>query len=132
VATSRLGINAKGYYRSSGSFGSPTWTVVDRIADATITHEWEEVKIADRGIGVSGGEKGLGMLEVSGRVRVNEADAGYLALYASFLSRALSAAIDMMFLNGPKDSDGARGVRALWNVLKWSEPQQMADGIYRE
>lgn len=124
-----LGINCK-LYRNTGSYGSPTWTAIDLVSDATLTPTWDE---ADGSARVSYGKqtsKTLIGIEVSAKVRASLTDAGYLALLSALNSQ--STLLDILVLDGPSTTNGVQGYRADFGVFGAPEDQAMGSVIYRD
>jgi len=125
----RLGPTSKAYYASGGSWGTETWGEIGRFADVTVNPGWGEIVGTDRLSGVESVVKGLPKVEVDGRIRVDETDAGYQAVVTALDSRA---AVNMLFLNGPKDSEGAEGFKGFFHVLGGQIVQGLENMLFRE
>lgn len=130
MATRRLGIDSKLYYRSAGTFGAPTWTEISLVSDLTESAGWNTTTAGDRATGIDTKVKTTATLGVSGKIRVSDDDTGYLAMLAGYLAR--DTPIDFMILNGAKTSNGVVGFRGLYHVSKWDESQGMQDVLYRD
>jgi hypothetical protein len=128
MATRRLGIDGKLYYASTDVWDAEVYTAIDRISDLEETVGWNTAPAGDRGMGVDTFAKTTGTLEYTFKCRVDDSDAGYLALRASFLLR--DTPINLMILNGAKTSNGATGFRGYFHVTAMAMPQGMQDVDY--
>ena len=124
----RLGVTSK-LYRNTGSWGTPTWVAIDKVDGLELDSGWNTSTSGDRGQGVDTVEKTTATLNITGRVKQDDSDAGYAALLAGYLSRS---PIDLMVLNGASNSNGATGFRAMWHVTRFAEPQGRDVVIYRD
>ncbi len=129
MATERLGVQCKLYYMSGGTWGSETWTAIDRIESATLNITWDTALATDRGTGLKVMTKTIVDVNVTGRVKVNEADTAYLAFVAPAITRT---SINLLVLNGASNSNGAAGVKGYMHFTTFTESQGMGDVLYRD
>jgi hypothetical protein len=128
MATRRMGIDGKVYYASVDTWDAETYTAIDRVSDIEENVGWNTAPAGDRGQGVDTEAKTTAKLEYTGKCRVDDSDAGYLALRAAFLAR--DTPINLMILNGSKTSNGATGFRGYFHVTNFAMPQGMQEVDY--
>lgn len=124
----KLGILAK-VYRNTGSYGSPTWAEVAEIADLAVNPAWDEAEGGSRASRVKKTAKTMLGIEVTGRIKVQTSDAGYIAIRDAMYT---DIPIDLLVLNGEDDENGAHGWRAEWHVFEGGEDQAMGNRLYMD
>jgi hypothetical protein len=136
MARRRLGVDAKLYFSTAWDsdaetgYDAPTFQEQPRISDLTSDNDWNSAPAGDRGQGMDVTVKTTAKVAITGKIRVDDNDPGYNALCDAYLNRDES--MDVMVLNGPSDSNGARGFRGLFACHKLAEPQTMGDALYRD
>lgn len=126
MAAIKLGRNCS-INRNTGTYGSPVWSAVNYVKDATLTETKTE---ADASVRNSGYALTVGtMLEASVDFEIVEdtSDAAWTALNSSYRN---STGIDMAILNGPATS-GNKGVRAYFEVVKFDRSEGLTDIVKR-
>ncbi|MBX3397487.1 MAG: hypothetical protein KF873_01990 [Gemmataceae bacterium] len=122
----RYGWKAKGYYRSAGTFESPTMTEISVIGNLKVSPKYSGQTIPTReGKGMQLDEPTFLGIEVSGFIRDDENDAAFLAFDAAFHAKT---ELDMAFLNGGITEAGSRGYRLGMKLHEW-EQQQDNEGV---
>lgn len=122
----RYGWKAKGYYRSGGTFESPTMTEITVVGNLKVSPKYKSAVIPTReGKGLELEEPTLLGIEVSGFIRDDENDAAFLAFDTAFHAKT---ELDTAFLNGGITEAGSRGYRLGMKVHEW-EQQQDNDGV---
>jgi hypothetical protein len=91
---------------------------------------WTTAPAGDRGQGVTASAKTRVNCNATGRLRVDDDDAGYQVFLAAALSR--DAELDLMILNGSQSSNGATGVRGLFQINRFDENQGADTVLYRD
>lgn len=129
MAVMKLGRNAK-FYRNTGNFASPTWSEISAVRDLTVNAAWQTTDAPDRSTVVNGQAKTLLDLTVSGTLKCKDADAGYVAVMEAMISP--SASMDVLVLNGPSTSNGARGYRFDAIVTQANEDQGLTNSLYED
>lgn len=125
----KLGINAVIYWRSAGSYGSPTWTAVDIISDLAVNPSWDEADASSRESRIKKSVKTVLGLEFSGRMKKKPDNAAYEAFMNAMLS---DDALDVLVLDDDKDTVGARGWRCDVQVFSANEDQGMSTALYED
>jgi hypothetical protein len=125
----RLGPNAKLYYATSDTWGSETWGECVNVSELTLLAEYVEATGPDRQSGLEAVAKTLARISMTGMIRVNELEASFQALQENFLLR--DNPINLLCLNGPKDSDGARGYKGYHHIMQWEEAQNMSNVLFK-
>ena len=124
-----FGFEAKLYY-NTGSYGTPTWTVIPLISDCQVTGTWDEADATTRyGAGVKQMEPSLLAVEIAGKIRTDEGDTTFVALADAFFGRNV---VDVLVLNGASDANGSRGYRFEAKVFNWTESQNPGDLSFHE
>lgn len=117
----RIGLDGK-LYRNSGTFGSPSWVVLEKVNDLALTLEMNEVDASDRSSVWEMVEKGLGKATVTFDYGYHEDDAtNWQLLLTTFLDR--DTPLEFAVMDGPIDTSGEIGWRITAHVMKASEKQ---------
>lgn len=124
----KIAVKAK-IYRNTSDFDTPSWSENKRVADATYTLTPDEGSADDRGSRVHQFEPTQYTIEVTGRMRVDSDDAEYVAFRDA---AAQDLGLDLLVLDGPNDTENSEGCRGWFKVFAFSEPQEMANVLYRE
>lgn len=119
-----LGILAK-VYRNTGSYGSPTWSECALFSDVNVSPAWDEGSADARESRIKQVRKTMLGLEVTGKMKKKIADANYEAFMNALLSDAV---LDVLVLDGPKETEGVRGWRFDAQVFTGTEDQAMNVG----
>lgn len=122
-----LGINSKAYYRSTGTYGSPTFTEVTIISDLAVNVQWDEADASARSSRVKSTAKTMLGLEFTGRLKVVPGNAVYTAFINALMSDDV---LDVLILNGAKDVNDVRGYRCDVQVFQGNEDQAMANALF--
>jgi len=125
----KLGINAKLYWRSGGSYEAPTWTEVTIIADLAVNPAWDDSPADDRSSRVKRRMKTVLGLEFSGRMKKKPGNTAYEAFMNALLS---DDALDLLVMDGDKDVANNRGWRCDCQVFSGNEDQAMANVLYED
>lgn len=118
-------------YFNGGTYGSPTWGLVNAVRDVNIGADMDETDASTRiGGGVKQSEPTLLAIELSGKIRSNDADSnGFILMETAFFTRT---SLDVLFLDNPNTVNGSRGYRCDMKVFKFGEPQNLGDVLFRE
>lgn len=100
----RIGPNSKTYYRSGGTYGSPTFTECTNINDFNLQSSWEKGPANSRGSRVNKSVKTSFNITASGTMKVRPGDADYEAFMDALNSDNV---LDLLVLDGAKDEDSA-------------------------
>lgn len=122
-----LGINAKLYYRSAGSYASPTFTENSLISDLSQSVAWDEADADARESRVHQKLKSMLGLEWTGKMKKKHGDSTYLAFMDALLS---DGTLDLLILDGDKDIEGSDGWRIEGQVFSGTEDQGMGNALY--
>lgn len=125
----KIGLNAKLYWRSAGSYASPTWTEATLISDLTVNPTWDEADASARESRIKQTVKTLLALEINGRLKTKPLDATWEAFMNAMLS---DGTLDLLVLTGDKAVEGNRGWRADFQVFSGSQDQSMANALYED
>jgi hypothetical protein len=118
-----LGILAKLYHNTGASYAAPTWSSIDLISDVKIGAKWDKADASTRSSRVKIYGKPMLDIEITGKIRCDLTDAGFLAFYNGYL---LDQVLDLMILNAASTVNGARGYRADFLVLGSDEDQALS------
>ncbi len=120
--TVKLGMNAK-CYRNTGTYGTPTWVLMNNIRDATLADSMAEADVTRRASG--------GFREMEPTTRevaydydaVNvDSDTEVAAVLAAYAART---AMDLEILDGLIATPGSTGVRARFKVFKRERSEEL-------
>lgn len=126
--SAKIAVKAK-IYRNTSDFDTPSWTENKRVADATYTLTPDEGSADDRGGRVHQFEPTQYTVECTGRMRVDPDDAEYVAFRDA---AAQDLGLDLLILDGANTVEGSEGCRGWFKIFNFSEPQEMANVLYRE
>lgn len=124
----KLGILAR-LYRNTGSYDTPIWTVMNGWSDAALRVAWDKADASTRDSRVKGGVKTQLDLGFTGKYKVSDDNAGYLALWGLTFN---DDTIDLLILNGPIADNGVRGVRYDAQVYSAGEDQGLGVALFDE
>jgi hypothetical protein len=119
MASARLGIKS-GAYLNSGSYGSPTWTLVTCISDLSVKPAWKEADGSTRASRLELSVKTMLGLQITGKIRADSGDTNWTSIMAALLS---DSPLDMMILNGLSTVNGTIGYRCDFQLYDASEDQ---------
>lgn len=123
-----LGVNAKLYYQSGGSFGSPTWVDMSPvIGDVKFDMNWGKASVPTRNSKVVKTGKTIAECPLTFTVKQHLTNTIFLAVWTALISN--TANMDLLVLNQPQDSNGARGVRGEFNLFTNSDDQALQNGL---
>jgi hypothetical protein len=106
---------------NGGTTGTPTWAEILIVADTKLAPSFSENVIPTReGKGLELSEPNLLKIEVTGKMRVEYADADYVKWDTAF---ATKGELDLLVLNGPPTVNGVTGYRLAFKLHKFEESQ---------
>lgn len=118
---SKTGLNCKAYY-NSGTYGSPTWVELTCVRDGRLNFALGEVEAGSRASGVEGFLPTRHQISADLTLVSSDTDTGFIYLWDAFVGRDQ---IDMLFLNGATNQNGARGVRFDAYLFSANEGQEI-------
>jgi hypothetical protein len=125
----QLGYNCYAYY-NAGSFGSPTWTVIDPIRDLTLPLEDEDVDASSRGsLGWKETEPGMADGSVEWDMLYGQTDTAFAALQAAYNGRTT---IQLLILDGPQSTAGSQGLNAIMKINKFARKEELKGAVMTE
>jgi hypothetical protein len=128
LQTPRLGNN--GYlYRNTGTYGTPTWTVMTNVKDVKVPHSFAEDDVSAR---ITGGFEAavLTLNKVSLSFTMFEDDGvDITAIRTAYFAKSV---IEFLVINGPTTDTAARGVRMFGQIKKFDESQDNTKANTRE
>lgn len=127
MAAINLGRNCS-VNRNTGSYGSPVWTAISNVRDATLNQDATEADASSRDSGVTETEPTMQNASFEFEIKEDTADAGWIALNTSYWS---SSSIDVAVLNKAANTSGANGIRAHMKVLQWNRNEQLTGIVTR-
>lgn len=120
MARVRLGINCKLYY-NAGSYATPTWTEIAPVKDLDVTLIMSETDNTTRAEGGAiASEPTLLGMEVTGMIRHDDEDAGFLVMDNAFFQRT---AKEYLVHNAANTSENSRGFRSYMKIFNWNQSQ---------
>jgi hypothetical protein len=118
-----LGLNCKLFKRTAASsYGTPVFTAVDAVRDASYEVEVTEVDASRRG---SGGwrqnETTLKNATLNATIMKDADDAMFVEIQTAFEA---NASMELVAYDGA-DASGSHGIDAMWKVTQWNETQDL-------
>lgn len=124
----KLAINAK-LYRNTASYEAPSWSEVTLIGNLRQGTAWKEAPADARESRVEQVLKSMLGLEWTGQLKKKPGNANYEA----FMDAALSEdALDLLILDGDKDTENVRGWRVDALIFDNSEDQALPNTLYQD
>jgi hypothetical protein len=124
---SKLGIKARIYRNTSGNYGSPSFSAIHKVSDLAVNPAWDMSDADSRESRIKNKAKTMLDLTITGKVKVSNSDAGYIALWEAAHN---DDALDLLILNGPMNENGTRGYRGFFQVNKPAEDQGLDKVLY--
>lgn len=123
-----IGLNAKAY-RNTNTYESPTWSEMTLISDLTVNPSWDEADASARESRIKQTVKTLMNLDINGRMKKKLGDDNYDALMDAMLSDDV---LDLLILDGDRETENVRGWRADFQVFSANEDQAMGNVLFEE
>ncbi len=121
-----LGLNAK-LYRNTGTYGSPTWVLVDNVKDLSINKEKGEADVTTRAN--NGWEATAATLKsatIEWDMVYDPADADYTAIETAWED---GSAIEFAFMDGLITVAGTKGYRMTCAVFGFSRDEALTEAV---
>ncbi len=119
--------NAKIYYRSAGTYASPTWSEITLAKDVTLNLEKSDVDVTTRG---SGGftEYADGLIDASVEFSMlyDTADSAFSAFESAFFNKT---SVDMAIMDGDVSTTGSEGLRAIMMVGSFTRNETLGEAL---
>lgn len=116
-----MGYNCVLHRNTGVDYATPTWAAIAAIVEATCTSTAGEGDVTNR---ASGGfnmtEPGLIANEITGTIKEDNTDAGFLAIQGAYVART---SLDVWALDGPISLDGAMGWRMVVKVFEFTRTE---------
>jgi hypothetical protein len=107
--------------RNTATFETPTFAEIGAVVEATLSGTASEAEVTNRASnGNAQFEPGKHTWEVSGTIKEDGADAGFVAIRDAYLNRTK---LDIWALDGPTDVAGSQGLRADMKVFEWTRTE---------
>ena len=114
------------YRETGGTFGSPTFNLVDNVKDVAANPQKDQLEGTTRRSGkVKEYEPGRIDLTVTGMMEVDESNEDFTAFETAWLA---DSSLDIMILDGTSATNGSRGYRMEMKLFAFSE-ETADDGI---
>jgi hypothetical protein len=120
-----IGILSKLYYRSGGTYNSPTWAEVAIAGDVSVSPQWDEADISSRGSRVKSMKKSMLGLEMSVKLKKVPGNSVYGAFVDALMSDGV---LDVLVLDGDKATNDVRGWRYDAQVFQGNDDQSLNGG----
>lgn len=117
-----IGINCK-LYRNTGSYGSPTWTVINEVQDCRLVVNIGEADVTTRG--------GNGWEQMAAVLKSASIEFGLLNVPGSANFTAIRTAainltpIELLVLDGAYNVAGSQGLRAECGIFNFSRNEEL-------
>lgn len=123
-----LGLDCK-LYRNTGSYGSPTWDLIDTVSDVTWNGQYERADGSTRQSPVRMAKNSMLGLSISGRIRADLTNTDWEALWDAWKGQTL---IDVMALDGTATTNNSAGIRFEADVVNFSQAQGLGDYVFND
>jgi hypothetical protein len=123
-----LGIKCKCYH-NTGTWTTPVWAEVKNISDFQVEPKWAFGEAKIRATRVSMVAPTNLTCGITGKMLKDPADSEFTAWNTAFHT---AAPLDLLILDGPKDTVGAEGVRGYFYLEGWTESQGTGDIVYKD
>jgi hypothetical protein len=121
-----LSLDAK-TYRNTGSYGSPTWTLINNIKDLTLPGEKADFDLSTRGNGGHRAYAGtLKDTQVDFNMVWDPADADMVAIRTAYTN---NTTIEFLFLDGLVATNGSQGPRVSMIVTKFERTENLEEAL---
>jgi hypothetical protein len=120
-----LGLEAK-LYRNTGTYASPTWDEVKNVKDLSLGLEKSEADVSNRESGWEMIRGALKKATIEFQMIYDTADTDWTAFKNAFLN---GTAVELAVMDGPIATAGSEGLRASFEVLKWSHSQNLEEAL---
>jgi hypothetical protein len=124
----KLGIDATAWVNTA-TWDSPSWAEMDFIEDLDEATDWDVAEIKIRRSLVKQGAKTMVDIGVSAKMLREPDNSTYLRILNALRTRDT---VDVMFLDGDIDEDGAEGIRYIAQVVSGGGSQNSSDALYRD
>lgn len=122
----RLGRNCK-LYRNTGSYASPTWTVINSARDVTLNLEGETADVATRGNGYWGADATVKLkASLDFELIWDPSDAAFAAILTAFIG---VSSIELLVLDGAVATSGSQGLRATFAISKFTRTETLNEAV---
>lgn len=125
--TTLLGILAKLYYNTGGSYGSPTWTAIDLVGDLQVPAKWDIAEAIIRASRIKFKNKTALDIGITGKLLASLTNTAFLAVAAAMINDDV---LDVMALNASNSTNGAKGYRFDCQVVNNTEDQGAGNIIW--
>lgn len=124
-AATRVGLDCKTYWNSTGNYNSPSWVEVTIIRDLTSSHSKTKAEFSTRGTGKYKAYKGaMKDIDFQFDVVADHNDTKYLAFWDSYFNYTQ---MDMLFLDGAINVAGNKGFRVQCEVFEIEDSEPLDD-----
>lgn len=121
-----LSENAKLYY-NTGTYGSPTWSLISNVKDVTLSLEKDEVDVTTR---ASGGFKeyvdGLIDASINFSMLWDTGNVAFTALQTAFFAKT---AVELLVCDGVYSVTGTQGLKAACMVKTFSRGENLGEAL---
>jgi hypothetical protein len=124
MAISKFGFDAKLYYNAA-TYGSPSWTLIEKVRDLTLTIEDDQVETTTRDDGgYKSHEPGLRDITVEFNMPAEPDDADWTLLHDAYIART---AKEFLVMNELVGTSGSEGIRALCHIFQGGRDEGVAN-----
>jgi len=111
-------------YRNTGSYGTPTWTLVNTVKDVSCTHKLDEVDASCRASNWKLTEPGMIEFSLETTILQDTENTQYQALLDAFNAQTN---VEFLALDGPVATVGSEGPRAICKIFDFSRGEPLND-----
>lgn len=124
----KLAIKAN-FMLNTGSFGSPTWSNVTLVGDASVPFEWTEGDGSTRGSRLEMSVKTMLKVGFQAKVRTDDTDANFQTIWNAAQNDTI---LNVLILDGPLTVAGPRGYWLDTQVFSNSQDQALKGVLFNE
>jgi len=111
-------------YYNAGTYGSPTWTLINTVKDVSVNIKHDEVDSSSRASRTKTAAPGLKELSIEFTILQDTANSAYQAILDAFNGRT---AIEFLALDGILATAANEGPRAICKVFDFSRGEPLND-----
>ena len=123
---SSIGFDGK-IYRNTATYATPTWVEVTAFENVNVNFGFGQAESNSRDSQFERYKLGTAKAPVTARLKTKAGNADYEAIMDAF---ALGTVLDLLILDGSKDTVGSRGIRAEYHVFDNPQDQSMGTRLY--
>lgn len=118
-----LGLNCA-LYQNTGSYGTPTWSVISGVQNLTLSMDKAEANVSTRASSWEQIAATLKKVSVEFNMPWDVSDSRQQAILDNFTASA-GASLEFLILAGTTSDVGAEGIRASFDIIKFNRTEDL-------